>query len=115
MHTHQYKKFHFASTQEISFYINFSYYPKIEMLPTWRRESPAMKFFASCLKELHEMEKAHLEEAQARYKESTSVRRKEQPKFQVGDKVWLLQCNIKTSRLCNKLDYHKIGPFRIDK
>jgi len=42
------------------------------------------------LKELPKMVKIHLEEAQAHYKESVDVRKKEQPKFQVGDKVWLL-------------------------
>jgi len=71
--------------------------------------------FASHLKELHEMVKTHIEEVQARYKESVDVRRKEQLKFQVGDKVWLLRCNIKTSQPCNKFDYHMIGPFCIDK
>jgi len=49
-----------------------------------------MDHFALYLKELHEMVKTHLEEAQAYYKESTNVKTKEQPKFQVGDKVWLL-------------------------
>jgi len=43
--------------------------------------------FASCLKELHETVKTHLEEAQACYKEFVDVRRKEQPKFLVVDKV----------------------------
>jgi len=53
----------------------------------------------------------HLGEAQARYKESIDVKRKEQPKFQIGDKVWLLRQNIKISCSCDKLDYHRIGPF----
>jgi hypothetical protein len=31
-------------------------------------------------------------------------------KFQVGDRVWLLQGNIKTTRPCRKLDYQRFGP-----
>ncbi|KAG0592495.1 hypothetical protein KC19_1G257000, partial [Ceratodon purpureus] len=39
--------------------------------------------------------------------------RKESPVFHVGDKVWLLRRNIKTSRPCDKLDYRRLGPFCI--
>jgi hypothetical protein len=35
------------------------------------------------------------------------------PNFQVGDMVWLLWRNITTTRPCSKLDYTKLGPFRI--
>jgi hypothetical protein len=34
-------------------------------------------------------------------------------KFQVGDCVWLLRRNIKTTRPCNKLNYQRLGPFVI--
>ena len=37
----------------------------------------------------------------------------DKPKFQVGDRAWLLQRNIKTTRPCNKLDYQRLGPFVI--
>ena len=59
--------------------------------------------------------KMHLEQAQLCYKEIADVKRKKHPSFQVGDKVWLLRCNIKTNRPCNKLDYQRIGPFCIEK
>jgi len=36
------------------------------------------------------MVKTHLKETQACYKEYVDVKRKEKPKFQVGDEVWLL-------------------------
>jgi len=78
------------------------------MLLAWRGESPAIENFATCLKELHSTMKEHLKKAHVHYKEFVDVRKKEQLNFQVGDKVWLLQCNIKTSRPYNKLDYHRI-------
>jgi hypothetical protein len=38
---------------------------------------------------------------------------KVESKFQIGDRVWLLQCNVKTTRHCDKLDYQCLGPFMI--
>jgi hypothetical protein len=35
--------------------------------------------------------------------------------FKVGDKVWLLIKNIATTRPCAKLDYKRLGPFKIAK
>ena len=35
------------------------------------------------------------------------------PRFAVGDFVWLLRRNIATTRPCPKLNYKKLGPFRI--
>ena len=59
--------------------------------------------------------KMHLEQAQSCYKEIANVKKKKHPSFQVGDKVWLLHRNIKTNQPCDKLDYQRIGPFRIEK
>ena len=42
-----------------------------------------------------------------------NARRSVGPSFQRGDKVYLLQKNIKTKQLCNKLDFKKCGPFEI--
>ena len=36
-----------------------------------------------------------------------------QPEFKVGDQVWLDSRNLRTDRPAAKLDYKKIGPFRI--
>jgi len=36
-----------------------------------------------------------------------------QPNFQVGDQVWLNSRNIHTTRPAKKLDYKKLGPFKI--
>src|SRR5271156_5858265 len=35
------------------------------------------------------------------------------PEFSPGDKVWLLCSNIKTTRPSDKLDYKKMGPYKI--
>ena len=105
----------YASIQEMLFYINYGHHPKIDILLAWRGESPVAKDFAKQMKELYTTMKMHLEQAQLCYKEIVDVRRKKHPSFQIGDKVWLLRCNIKTNRPYNKLDYWRIGPFRIEK
>ena len=65
--------------------------------------------------ELQKTMKIQLEGAQERYKVATNSLRKEQPSFQIGDKVWLLRRNIKNNRPCDKLDYRRLGPFTIQK
>ena len=97
------------------FYINYGHHPKIDMLPAWRRGSPIAEDFAKQMKELHTTMKMHLKQAQLYYKEITDVRRKKHPSFQIGNKVWLLRCNIKTNQPCDKLDYQRIGLFCIEK
>jgi len=64
-----------TSTQETPFYINYGYYPKIDMLPTWRGENPVAENSTLRLKELYEMMKIHFEEAQTCYKEFVDVKR----------------------------------------
>jgi hypothetical protein len=41
--------------------------------------------------------------------------RKKGPELQPGDRVWLDARNIKVTRPCRKLDYKRLGPFRIRK
>ena len=38
-----------------------------------------------------------------------------EPTLKEENKVYLLRRNIKTKRLSDKLDYKKLGPFRIEK
>lgn len=65
------------------------------------------------LSELHSTMKEQLKEAQERQKSNADAYRKQQPEFNMGDKVWLLRRNIKTTRPCDKLDYRRLGPFPI--
>jgi len=62
---------------------------------------------------LHNTVQAEMREAQLRYKEYYDAGRKPDPNLQSGDMVWLLPRNIRMTRSCKKLDYNKIGPFKI--
>ena len=75
-----------ASTQETPFYINYRHHPKIDMLPAWRRKSPAAEDFAKQMKKLHIIMKMNMEQAQLCYEKIADVRRKKHPRFQVGDR-----------------------------
>src|SRR6202022_299736 len=57
--------------------------------------------------------KENLQQAQAKYKEFYDANHKESPPFQVGDLVWLSRRNITTSRPSAKLDYKRLGPYKI--
>ncbi|SLM35309.1 reverse transcriptase domain protein [Lasallia pustulata] len=51
----------------------------------------------------------------AKVKAEDLANRKKGPSLEEGDKVYLLQRNIRTDRPVKKLDHTKLGPFRIKK
>ena len=104
-----------SSTGQTPFYANYGYHPRFDVLNISQVDNPAAQDLTSKLLELHEIMKLHLQKAQDRYKTSADTLRKESPPFQIGDKVWLLRRNIKTTRPCDKLDYRQLGPFSISK
>jgi len=65
------------------------------------------------MSQLHDTLQAEMTEAQMRDKEYYDAQRKPDPNLQQGDMVWLVPRNIRTTRPCKKLDYKKIGPFKI--
>ena len=56
-------------------------------------------------------------QAQIAYKKAADRHRMDssskKPIFRLGDKVWLLRRNVKTTRPCEKLDFQRLGPFVI--
>ena len=55
----------------------------------------------------------NLEESRTRMKESADRKRREAPSFSEGDEVWLDARNIKTTRPSKKLDYTKLGTYKV--
>jgi len=60
------------------------------------------------------MLKDELEFIRTRMKQYYDKHRLEGPRLERGDKVYLISRNLYTSRPSKKLDFKKIGPFRID-
>jgi len=63
--------------------------------------------------QLHELLRNETVAVQLRQREYYDLHRKPDPNLQSGDMVWLLSLNIKTIRPSKKLDYKKIGLFKI--
>jgi len=52
-------------------------------------------------------------EVQIREKKYYDQHRKPDPNLKSGDMVWFFPRNVQTTRPCKRLDYKKIGPFKI--
>jgi len=92
------------------FFANYGINPEYEMivhLIQGKQEKPEKMTL------LHESLRNEMVAAQLRQREYYDLHRKPDPNLQSGDKVLLLPGNIKTTRPSKKLDYKKIGPFKI--
>jgi hypothetical protein len=68
---------------------------------------------ASLINTIHKELQTNIELANGRAAVQANKKRIEGPILKEGDKVFLLRKNLKTKRPCKKLDYLRIGPFRI--
>jgi len=98
------------STKHTLFFANYGTNPEYQAighLIQGRTTSP------EDMSQLHDTLQAEMMEAQIRHKEYYDAQRKPDPNIRQGDRVWLLPRNIRTTGPCKKLDYKKIGPFKI--
>ena len=102
-----------SSTQTTPFFANQGWHPRFEINSPTHPVNPAAEARAQELSELHKDLAALLKQAQKQQKNHADRFRIVAPEFSVGDQVWLLRRNIKTTRPCDKLDYRKLGPFKI--
>jgi hypothetical protein len=95
-------------------YANFGYNPEAYKNP---REGPLAEkaiLSAEQLRSLHAQMRNELEFVQQRMAKYYNKKRLKGPIFKKEDKVYLLRRNIKTSRPSDKLDYKKLGPFKVE-
>jgi hypothetical protein len=104
-------------TRLTPFFANYGYNPEMhlklpkESLPSFRSEKAADERLGKLQAARNRLRESILEaqERQTRYaggKEMT---------FEVGDKVWLSAKHIQTARPLKKLDYKRLGPFKVTK
>jgi len=98
------------SIKRTPFFANYGVNPEYQ---TIRHLMQGKTTPAENMSELHDTLQAEMTEAQLRHKEYYEAGRKPDPNLQLGDMVWLLPRNLRTTRPCKKLDYKKIGPFKI--
>ena len=104
-----------SSTGYSPFFANTDCHPRWMMtahpeVPT----NPAIEDRLSHLQTVHATILHNLHNAQVTHKRLVDHHRLDSSKmFRVGDHVWLLHHNIKTTRPCAKLDYQRFGPYMI--
>jgi transposase InsO family protein len=97
-----------SSTKQTSFFSNYGHHPQVKDVG-----SPVAKNLAAHLVAIYDELAFQLYEAQDRYKDYADRNWKLHPNFHIRDHVWLLRQNIQTKRPSRKLDYQRLGPFKI--
>ena len=92
------------------FYANYGINSEYQLITQMMTEKITS---ATGMKELHDTLRAEMATAQLQHKENYDQHRKPDPNLKSEDMVWLLPCNIHTIRPSKKLDWKKIGPFKI--
>jgi hypothetical protein len=108
------------STKLTPFFANKGYEPQAFRMPRKGEEVQKAIIKAEDLKKLHDELRAQLEVVRERMKKYADIKRIEGPTLREGDMVYLLrhtqgekQANIKTNRPNDKLDFKKVGPYKI--
>jgi len=90
--------------------------PRYQILPNPNQKLPVpsvIKEYADRLANLDSYLRSEILWAQAAYAEQANNSRIPAPKLEIGDEVWLLRRHVKTNRPSSKLDYKRLGKFRI--
>ena len=106
------------STGMTPFFANYGYHPRIGFEPVLPSRHPAARDsegFVTKMKAIYEYLRSEIYLSQARYEEQANKKRTPARKYYEGQFVWLDARNIKTARPTKKLDWKRLGPFRIEK
>ena len=104
------------STTKISpFYANNGRHPTAfpSQLTLHQSNSPVATDLATHLVEIHNQLIKNIKDASVQYAKAYDKKHLPDPDFPDNSKVWLIRKFIKTTRPSNKLDYTRLGPFRI--
>ena len=108
------------STGKSPFYANYGFEPEAFRPPRQGENAEKAIIAADQLKALHDEMRTQLEFIRERMSKYADQRRIEGPILQEGDMVYLLrhtrgekQPNIKTNRPSDKLDFKKLGPYKV--
>ena len=102
------------------FFVNYRYHPELQFKKLRisgravkdLRSERAVQAFTDKVQGRHRTLKSNLTKAQHHQSKYTKGKDIE---FTVGEKVWLSSKNICTTRVSEKLDYKRIGPYEITK
>ena len=101
------------TTKVTPFFASYGYEPTAYCEQLDHVENPRAVAKGDYLKDLHKKLSQELEDARERMRRYADKSRMTGPFFERGDRVYLLRKNLRTKRPCDKLDYEKLGPFKI--
>ena len=102
-----------ASTKVSPLFANYGFHPRFNISIMEISVNPSAERRAHTLQNIHRDLSLELCAIGKQYKAHADRHRLVVPTFVVDDMVWLLCRHIATTRPCAKLDYKKLGPFRI--
>ena len=102
-----------ASTKVSPFFANYGFHPRFSISIPATSVNPSAETRARALHDVHRDLSLELRVVGDHYKDQADRHRLAAPTFAIGDMVWLLRRHIATTRPCAKLDYKRLGPFRI--
>jgi hypothetical protein len=104
-----------ATTKVSPFFANYGYHPRYEIPANSDQASaPAdLEAFMKPLKSLESHLKNEILWAQDAMSEQANKHHTPAPVYKEGDLAWLLRRNVKTTRPSGKLDFKKLGPFKV--
>lgn len=105
-----------STTNVTPFFANYGFHPRHDYVSCSEQEplAPAkLHEFKDQMDKLNKHLRHEMTYAQAVYAEYANDHRQPPPVFKPGDLVWLLRKNIQTTRPCAKLDFKRLGKFRI--
>jgi hypothetical protein len=95
------------------FYANYGRQPEAYREPRAGPESEQARLTAEQIPAMQDMLRKDLEFARARMAKYANTKRLKGPILKRGGAAYLLRRNIRTKRPSDKLDYKKLGPFKI--
>ena len=104
-----------SSTGVSPFYANYGHHPiqpSDVVLPD-SSQNPVAYDIVSHLQDIQAQLTTNILAAQEDHARFYNKHVLKSPQYEIGDHVWLLRQNIKTTRPSDKLDFKRLGPYRI--
>ena len=103
-----------SSSKYSPFYLNYGYYPRVNILSDFNSSNPEANMVLSNQVVAQTHLKSNLKNAQDSYKKHADTKRKDVV-FAIGDEVLLSTKNLKLNIPCKKLSMKYVGPFVVEK
>ena len=102
-----------SSTKQSPFFTNYAQHPRLDFQPHKQVTNPAAETFTQTIEKTKKLAEEELRRSMETNKKYADEKRTKGPDLKIGDYVWLSKKNIKTTRPSDKLDFRKLGPFKV--